>query len=73
MNLSPARLLILAGLVLVVIGLLLAAAPRIPWLGRLPGDFTFRGRGWTLVVPLGTSLVASLVLSLLVWLLRRGR
>lgn len=65
------RLLILFGLVLVAAGGLLLLAPRVPWLGRLPGDFSFGGQGWRVYVPLGSSLVLSVLLSLLLWLLGR--
>lgn len=64
-----ARLFITAGLVLVGIGVLLAAG--VP-LGRLPGDFTFRRGSVTVSIPLVTSILASLVLTALVnWLSRR--
>lgn len=66
-----ARLLIIVGVMLVVAGLLLSFAGRIPWLGRLPGDFTFRRDGFTLYVPLATSLLISLLLSLLLQIFRR--
>jgi hypothetical protein len=65
------RLLILAGLVLVAVGLVVSFSSRIPWLGKLPGDFTFRFGGWTVYIPLATSLLLSLVLSLLSYLFRR--
>ena len=67
-------LLVLAG-VLGVVGLLLVLSERFPGLrlGRLPGDFTFERDGFRLYLPLGTSLVLSLVLSALLWLVgRRG-
>lgn len=65
------RTLIQVGLALVVVGLVLSLSPRIPWLGRLPGDFTFRSGGWTVYVPLATCLLLSLLLSLLSYLFRR--
>jgi hypothetical protein len=68
---SLGRVLILFGLILVVAGAWLLWGPRIPWLGRLPGDLSFGGAGWRVYIPLGTSLVLSLVLSLLLWLLSR--
>jgi hypothetical protein len=69
-----ARLLILAGMLLVVAGVVLALAgriPRISWIGRLPGDFTFRRDGLTIYLPLATCLLVSLVLSLLLNVFRR--
>jgi hypothetical protein len=41
------------------------------WLGRLPGDFRFGGDNWKVYIPLGTSLLLSVVLSLIFWALRR--
>lgn len=60
-----ARLLIAFGLVLVVVGIVLLVGPRIPFLGRLPGDFLFRRGGVTIYLPLVTSLVLSIVLTIL--------
>ncbi|MCC6763373.1 MAG: DUF2905 domain-containing protein [Deltaproteobacteria bacterium] len=65
------RTLILFGLVLVVAGLVVSFSPRIPWLGKLPGDFTLRSGGLTVYVPLATCLLLSLLLSLLSYLFRR--
>ncbi len=65
------RTLIVVGLVLVAAGLLASFASRIPWLGKLPGDFTFRSGGLTVYFPLATCLVLSLLLSLLSYLFRR--
>lgn len=65
------RTLILLGIVLVVAGLVVTYASRIPWLGKLPGDFTFRSGGLTVYVPLATCLLLSLLFSLVSYLFRR--
>ena len=65
------RTLILLGLVLVVAGLVVSFSSRIPWLGKLPGDFTFRSGGLTVYIPLATCLLLSLVFSLVSYLFRR--
>ena len=69
------RALVIAGVVIVVIGVALMLADRVPLVGRLPGDFTLRGDGWTVYAPIATSIVVSLVLtaalSLFAWLARR--
>jgi hypothetical protein len=62
------KLLVLIGLVIVAIGLLVMAG--IPF-GRLPGDFTFRRGDTTFYVPLATSLVLSVLLTLVLMLFRR--
>jgi len=65
------RTLLLLGIVLAVVGLILMLAPKLPWLGRLPGDFSFGGESWRVYIPLGTSIVISVVLTLVLWLFRR--
>ncbi len=65
-------MLIGLGILLVIAGVvaILAGKTGLP-LGRLPGDFTWRGRHATVYLPLGTCLVLSVVLSLVLWLMRR--
>ena len=69
------RGLVIAGFVIAAIGLALMFADRVPFVGRLPGDLTFGGNGWTVYAPIATSIVVSLVLtaalSLFAWLARR--
>lgn len=60
-----ARLLILFGVVVVLLGVLLLFVPRIPYIGRLPGDFLFRSGGTTIYVPIATSILLSIVLTVL--------
>jgi len=64
------RFLIILGLVLVVAGLLWPLAERLN-LGRLPGDFVLGRGSFRLYLPLATSLLISVVLSLVLWLMRR--
>jgi hypothetical protein len=68
------RLLIAVGLVLLVAGglLLLLGRTGLP-LGRLPGDISYRGRNLSVYFPLGTSILLSVVLSLIFYLLSRFR
>ena len=68
---SWGRALLVVGAALFLLGAVLTWGPRIPWLGRLPGDFRFGGSNWKVYISLGTSLLLSLVLSLLFWALRR--
>lgn len=65
------RSLIIIGLLLVVLGVVISLAPRIPWLGKLPGDIFVKREHVSFYMPLTTSLLLSLVLSLLLWLFRR--
>lgn len=68
------RLLIILGLLLVAAGLAIIALQRIGLpIGRLPGDMTFRGRNVTIFAPLGTSLLLSVLLTLVLVLTARFR
>jgi hypothetical protein len=67
---SLGRLLIILGIVLVVLGLLW------PWiaklgLGRLPGDIVIERENFRLYIPIVTSLIVSVVLSVILWFLNR--
>lgn len=66
------RLLIGFGLLLVVVGavVLLLGRTGLP-LGRLPGDFSWRGKHTTVYFPLGTSILLSVVLSLVFYFLSK--
>jgi len=66
-----AKLLLLAGAVFVALGVVLLLADKVPWIGRLPGDIVIKRPGFSLYFPLGTSLLLSLVISLILWLLNR--
>ena len=70
-SLGLGKLLMAAGAVLVVAGLLVWLFEKLLPLGQLPGDFVVRGRHVTVFVPLATSLLLSLLLTLLVNLLWR--
>ena len=66
------RFLILLGAILILVGATISILPRLPIpLGRLPGDLVFRGKNWVFYFPLGTSILLSVVLTLLLWLLAR--
>ncbi len=60
------------GAVLLVVGGLLYLAGRLG-MGRLPGDISFGGRNWRVYLPLGTSILLSIVLTLTLWLIFRWR
>ena len=66
------RLLIAIGLALLVVGVIVSFA-RTVRLGSLPGDLHWSGRGWQIWIPLGTSLLLSLVLTIILNLFLRRR
>ena len=53
------------------IGLLLWSGVRMPWLGRLPGDIVIERDHWSIYLPIATSVVLSIVLTLVLRLLGR--
>ncbi len=63
--------LIIAGLLLVGIGVLLTLGSKFNVLGRLPGDIRIARENFTFFFPLGTCLLISVLLSLIFWLFRR--
>jgi hypothetical protein len=68
------KVLILLGAVLLVVGIVavLLGRTNLP-LGRLPGDFLYRGKNTTVYFPLATSLLVSVVLSLVLHVIGRLR
>lgn len=72
---SLGRMLLVLGAVVALVGLLLIVSERFPGLriGRLPGDIAVERDRWRFYFPLGTSVLLSIVLTLLLWLFgRRG-
>lgn len=65
------RLLLVVGVIAVLVGALLMLGPRVPWLGRLPGDIVIRRGNTTFYFPLATSLLVSIVASILLSLFTR--
>ena len=68
------KALIGLGVLLILVGavFLFAARMGVP-LGRLPGDFAYRGKNVSIYLPLGTSIMISIVLTALLWLVSKFR
>jgi Protein of unknown function (DUF2905) len=68
------RIFISLGLLLVIVGAVILGLNRLHLpLGRLPGDFNWRGRGWSVSFPLATSILLSVLLTVLLWAIGRLR
>lgn len=65
------KILIFFGLILAVLGLLLTFAGKIPFIGKLPGDIVIERRNFVFYFPLGTSILLSIIISLIFYLLSR--
>lgn len=70
MNEAP-KFLIIAGIILVVVGLLWYVGGKFLPIGKLPGDIVIKRENMTFYFPLMTSIFVSVVLSLLLFLFRR--
>ena len=68
---SLAKLLIVFGIVLVLLGGLLFLVGKIPFIGRLPGDIYIQRGNFSFYFPLTTSILISLFLTLLFFLFGR--
>lgn len=62
--------LIIAGIALLVIGLIIYFFDQIPFLGKLPGDFIIKKENFTFYFPLASSLLLSIILSLIFYFFR---
>ena len=71
MNVSIGKVLIFAGIALILIGALVTFSGKMPWLGKLPGDISIQKNGFSLYFPITTSIIISVVLSLILILIRK--
>lgn len=67
------KLLVMAGAAFVVVGVILLAFDKIPLLGRLPGDIVVKRKNFTFYFPVATSILISIVLSMVFYLLSHFR
>lgn len=65
------KALVILGLLISLVGVVLVLVGRVPWLGRLPGDIRIERGNFSFYVPLATSLLLSVVLTLLLFIIGR--
>ncbi|MFA6053848.1 MAG: DUF2905 domain-containing protein [Thermodesulfovibrionales bacterium] len=65
------KMLIIFGVAAIVIGGILMLSGKVPWLGRLPGDILVQKKNFTFYFPLATSILLSILLTLIFWLIRK--
>ncbi len=63
--------LIIIGLVIVAAGIIVMLAPRVPFLGRLPGDIYYKKDNFVFYFPVATSILISVIASLVLYFLTR--
>jgi hypothetical protein len=64
------NVLIVAGVILLVLGILMTAGCNLSWLGKLPGDIRITRHGFSFYFPITTSVILSIVISLMLALFR---
>jgi hypothetical protein len=70
-GLDLGKILIAFGLLIALAGVVLVLVGRVPWVGRLPGDIHIQRGNFTFYFPLATSLLLSVVLTLIFYLVGR--
>jgi len=68
-----ARMLIILGVVILATGMIMYFAPKVPFLGKLPGDFYFKKGGTSFYFPLATSIILSIVVTVIFNLFSNGK
>jgi uncharacterized protein HemY len=63
------KLLIVLGVIIIAVGGLLLFSGKIPYIGKLPGDILIQKKNYTIYFPLATSIIMSLIITLVFWLI----
>ena len=66
-----AKLLIYSGIIIAAVGIVLWFEPKVMGLGRLPGDIYIKRDTFIFYFPLGTCILVSIIVTLILWFLRR--
>lgn len=65
------KILIIIGLFIIILGIIFLFAGRIPWIGRLPGDIVIERGKFNLYIPITTSIILSILLTIIFWFLSK--
>lgn len=65
------KFLLIAGIIIAAVGALFLLSGKIPWLGKLPGDIIIQRKNFTFYFPLATSILLSIIITFIFWLLGR--
>jgi hypothetical protein len=68
-----AKVLIVIGAILIAVGLVILVFPRLPFVGKLPGDILIKKEHVTFYFPLATSIVISILISLILYIFSKFR
>ncbi len=70
---ETAKVIIIIGVVLILVGLAILVLPRLPFVGKLPGDILIKKENYTFYFPLATSIVISIIISLVLFIINKFR
>jgi uncharacterized protein HemY len=65
------KILVFVGFLLILIGAVFLLSPKIPFLGKLPGDIYIRKENFTFYAPIGTCFLISIILSIIFYIIFR--
>jgi ribose/xylose/arabinose/galactoside ABC-type transport system permease subunit len=65
------KILVIIGCLIMILGIIILITGKVPFLGKLPGDFSWKGKNWSVYFPIGTSVLISIILSFIFWLIRK--
>lgn len=65
------KLLIFAGVFIIILGIVFLFGDKIPFIGKLPGDIIIKKKNFTFYFPIVTSILLSLLISLILYLFRK--
>lgn len=72
MNFTPmGKALIIVGIIIVAVGILLHFGPKIPFLGKLPGDISIKRDGFQFYFPLMSSIILSILISVIIYFIQK--
>lgn len=65
------KMIFIAGIIIAVVGLIIMFFNKIPFIGKMPGDIIIKKDNFTFYFPIVTSILLSIILSLIIYFLRR--
>lgn len=68
---SFGKILIIFGIFITVLGILFFFAGKAPWIGKLPGDIVIDRKNFSLYIPITTSIILSILITLIFWILSK--
>jgi len=68
---SMAKMMVILGGLIMLTGLFFLFSDKLPFIGRMPGDFSYKGKNFSFYFPFATSLLLSIIISLVLYLFRK--